>query len=229
MERHTWNARSPFVAAEEVSESTSRRQGRRRSRPVGTIGLDRSVGLDAYGCAEAPRAREFTVGASRRTARGCSTEEDAMTRLYEVWWTEDGAAGLRASFRLLGDALRYVAHWGRADDARLRTPDGDWVPCTAYDMPRDRGSEAPALVLSAPPEQQTTHASLDAGALESLRADAGMIVREVIRRTGLRQADIVERVVMETLKVLVERGRSAKARTTSAPTSDEARRRGGDP
>ncbi len=145
--------------------------------------------------------------------------------LYEVWWSEEGASGLRASFRLLGDALRYVSHRDRAGDARLRTPDGDWVPCAAYDMPRERGSEAPPDASSGQPEPEAPLPPLVAQVVESLRAEAGTIVREVIRRTGLRQADVVERVVLETLKVLAEMGRGAKERARSAPTNDEARPR----
>lgn len=135
-----------------------------------------------------------------------------MTKLYEVWWSEQGESSLRASFRLLGDALRYVSHWDRAGDARLRTPAGDWVPAATYDFPRERGSEAPPPASPGHSEHEAPRTPLAAGALESLRTDAGMIVREVIRRTGLRQADVVERVVLETLKVLVDRGRSAKGR-----------------
>lgn len=152
-----------------------------------------------------------------------------MNGLYEVWWSEEGASGLRASFRLLGDALRYVSHQDRAGDARLRTPAGDWVPCATYDMPRERGSEAPPDASSGQSEPEAPLPPLAAQAVESLRAEAGTIVREVIRRTGLRQADVVERVVLETLKVLAEMGRRAKGRARSAPTNDEARPRASDP
>jgi len=152
-----------------------------------------------------------------------------MTKLYEVWWNEQGASSLRASFRLLGDALRYVSHWDRAGDARLHTPDGDWVPAATYDLPRERSSEAPPRAPSGSSEQETPHPPLAAQVVETLRADSGRIVREVIRRTGLRQADVVERVVLETMKVLVEMGRSAKDGSRSAPTGHEARRQGSDP
>ncbi len=58
--------------------------------------------------------------------------------LHEVWWADGGKLVLRARFRLLSDALRFV--WGNAksDSAWLRLKDGQWKAACSLEALRDR-------------------------------------------------------------------------------------------
>lgn len=46
--------------------------------------------------------------------------------LYEVWWSRGHGTTRGPRFRLLGDALRYVAERSGRTSYAIRCPDGHW-------------------------------------------------------------------------------------------------------
>ena len=74
-----------------------------------------------------------TPASLRKSQSTPSIPRGEPSELHEVWWSDQGNLALRARFRLLPDALRFI--WGnhRQEAAWVKLKDGRWVHAQSFD------------------------------------------------------------------------------------------------
>jgi hypothetical protein len=139
--------------------------------------------------------------------------------MYEVWWSEAEEDRVRAKFRTLGDALRFVWRYGHEQDARLRLPDGLCKNASVFDASlRDVMPHA----ARERPESQDRPGALPVPPVMSLKTQ---VAAEVTRRLGAQHSRLVERAVAATIDVLLElHSGEDRAQADAAPVDAAPRR-----